>query len=152
MVSGVVIAVLVLAAAASGAIFKPGDWYEGLAKPKWTPPNWLFPVVWTLLYFAIGYAGWLAWQAQGLSPAMGIWVAQLVLNAGWSWLFFGRRRMDFAFYEVSGLWLSIALFIIVIWPIVPLAALLFAPYLLWVTIAAALNYRVWQMNPSAIAR
>lgn len=57
--AAVVFLVIVLAAASSGAVFKPGEWYENLRKPSWTPPNWAFPVVWTILYVLIGYAGWL---------------------------------------------------------------------------------------------
>ena len=142
--------VLVVMVALTGMVFKPGDWYDGLAKPSWTPPDWSFRVVWSVLYPMIAVAGWLVWEAAGLTLATAFWIAQLVLNGAWSWLFFGRWRMDQAFADVVLLWLSILGFIITAWSISPLAALLFLPYLLWVTIAAALNRAVWQLNPQAM--
>lgn len=62
---------LIVAVAGSGAMFKPGIWYESLAKPDWTPPNWLFPVAWTLLYLMIAIAGWMVWQKVGFSATPG---------------------------------------------------------------------------------
>ncbi len=137
---------IVLAAASSGAIFKPGEWYRDLRKPGWTPPDWAFPVVWAILYFMIAIAGYLVWMVDPLSTAMALWVAQLALNAAWSWLFFGRRDMAIAFADVSAMWLSILGFIIAAWPIAPVASLLFVPYLVWVSVASALNFTVWRMN------
>ena len=141
-----VIVVLVFATAMSGAIFKPGAWYETLTKPSWTPPNWAFPVVWTILYIMIGIAGWLVWNIAGFSLALVLWVIQLVLNAAWSGLFFGLRRMDLAFVDACALWLAVAAFIVAAFPISVWAALLFLPYLVWATIAAVLNLTVWKMN------
>ena len=141
---------LVFAAACSGAVFKPGDWYDDMRKPWWNPPNWAFPVVWSILYVMIAVAGVLVWRAEGFGTAMAFWGAQLVLNALWSALFFGMKRMDLAFYEVVGLWLSITGFIVTAWPVSQVAALLFVPYLAWVTTAAALNLTVWRMNPAAV--
>jgi benzodiazapine receptor len=140
---------LMVVAAMSGVFFKPGEWYERLAKPRWTPPNWLFGPVWTTLYILIAIAGWLVWRAEPSSAAMWLWGAQLVLNALWSALFFGARRMDLAFAEVVLLWLSIAGFIALAAGISTAAALLFVPYLVWVAIAATLNLTVWRMNPQA---
>ncbi|MEM8810968.1 MAG: TspO/MBR family protein [Pseudomonadota bacterium] len=142
--------VLVFVAASSGAIFKPDTWYEGLAKPWFTPPNWVFPVVWAILYVGIAFAGWLVWRETGFGVAVALWGAQLVLNAVWSGLFFGMRRMDLAFAEVCTLMASVLAFIVAAWPVSPLAALLFVPYALWVGIAAALNLSVWRMNPDAM--
>jgi len=147
--AAVVFIVIVFIAASSGALFKPGEWYEGLRKPGWTPPKWAFPVVWSILYVAIGYAGWLVWSTAGWSLPLVIWGVQMVANALWSFFFFGMRRMDLALIDVSVLWLSIALFIIVAWSVAPLASLLFAPYLAWVTAAATLNHSVRRLNPEA---
>jgi tryptophan-rich sensory protein len=140
------------AAALSGAVFKPGAWYEGLAKPPWRPPNWLFAPAWALLFLMIATAGWLVWGRAGFagaSLALSIYAIQLVLNAAWSGFFFGMRRMDLALIDVGLLWLSIAAVIAAFAPHSPLAALLVAPYLLWVTIASALNLRMIQLNPAA---
>lgn len=147
--AAVVFLIIVAAAASSGALFKPGEWYEGLRKPAWTPPKWAFPVVWSVLYLMIGYAGWLTWTTIGWSLPMGLWALQIVVNALWSYLFFGLRRMDLALVDVAVLWLSIAFFIVVAWPAMPVASLLFVPYLAWVTAAAALNHSVRRLNPEA---
>ncbi|QEE45149.1 tryptophan-rich sensory protein [Rhizobium sp. WL3] len=141
--------VIVLAAASSGAIFKPGAWYENLRKPGWTPPNWAFPVVWSILYVMIGYAGWLVWTTVGWSLPIAFWALQMVVNALWSFFFFGQRRMGLALIDVGVLWLSVALFILTAWPVSPMASLLFVPYLAWVTAAATLNYSVRRLNTGA---
>lgn len=140
------------AAAMSGAFFRPGAWYEGLEKPSWCPPDWLFAPAWTVLYIAIAISGWLVWRAAGLeggAVAFAIYALQLVLNAGWSAVFFGMRRPDLAFIEVSGLWLAIVANIVVFFPHSPLAAYLLVPYLAWVTFAAALNFSVWRLNATS---
>ncbi|WP_417414983.1 TspO/MBR family protein [Hoeflea sp.] len=147
--SAIIIALLVLATASSGALFKPGEWYRGLRRPSWTPPNWAFPLVWSILYIAIGLAGWLVWQAAGMGIAMMLWLAQLVFNAAWSWLFFGQKRMDLAFVDVSLLLITIIGFILVAAPVSQAAALLFLPYAAWVATAATLNRSVWKLNPDA---
>lgn len=144
-----VIVALVIAAASSGAIFKPGAWYESLEKPSWTPPNWAFPVVWTILYVFIATAGVLVWREAGWGPAIAVWGLQLVLNAAWSGLFFGMKRMDLAFAEVLALFASIVAFMALAAPISGLAAALFLPYAAWVATAAFLNFTVWRMNPEA---
>jgi len=138
-------------AASSGGMFKPGAWYVALAKPGWTPPNWAFPTVWGLLFALNAWAGWMVWEVAGTSRPLtfAVYVVSLMLNAGWSWLFFGRRRMDLALIDVALLWLSLVAVIALFWPVRPFAALLVAPYLLWVTIAALLNLRMIQLNPRA---
>ena len=138
-----------VATAMTGILFKPGDWYKALDKPSWTPPDWLFGPVWSALYLMIAVAGWLVWTTLGMSGLLVLWGANLILNAMWSWLFFGIRRMDLAFVDVVMMWLAIAAFIVLASATVPLAALLFVPYLVWVTIASALNLSVWRRNPEA---
>jgi tryptophan-rich sensory protein len=139
-------------AALSGALFRPGEWYEHLAKPSWRPPNWLFAPAWTLLYLTIAVAGWLVWRKSGFAGAampLGVYLVSLLFNAAWSGLFFGLRRPDLAFLDVALLWLSIAATIAVFAPIAPAASWLLVPYLGWVTFAAALNLAVWRMNSGA---
>lgn len=155
LVSLAVFLFLCFGAATTGAVFKPGAWYDSLSKPSWTPPDWLFPVAWSVLYVMIAVSAWLVWRAAGLAAAavpLGVWGVQLALNAAWSWLFFGLRRMDLAFVEVVGLWLSIAACIVLFAPISLTAAALMAPYLVWVSFAAALNLAVWQRNRHAVGR
>jgi len=138
------------AAAASGAVFTPGPWYDALARPRWCPPNWLFAPAWAVLFLMIAIAGWLIWEKVGFSGgalALSLYALQLVLNAAWSGIFFGMRRMDLAFAELCLLWLSILACIIVFWPIDMRAALLMVPYLAWVSFAGALNVSLWRLNP-----
>lgn len=149
---GVSLAITFLVAS-SGAAFRPGPWYASLRKPSWTPPNWAFPVVWSALYVAMASASWLVWDVAGWNamPALALYLVNLLLNASWSYFFFGRRRMDWALADVALLWLSIVFLIPAFAAHSTLAALLLAPYLLWVSIAAALNVRMIQLNRSATA-
>lgn len=140
---------LVAAAAVTGATFKPGPWYEALAKPAWTPPNWLFPPAWTVLYILIAIAGWRVFEKQGLVPALIVWAVSLQLNAAWSVFMFKEHNIGLALVDVAALWISIVVFIALTWSSNRLASLLFVPYLAWVSYAAALNFAVWQLNPNA---
>jgi len=136
------------AASSTGAVFRPGAWYANLRKPKWTPPNWAFPVVWTVLFCAIAVSGWLVWETAGVEawPALALFAAHLLVNSVWSFLFFGLKRLDWAMIEVVMLWLMIAAVITAFAPISVTAALLLAPYLAWVSVAALLNLRLLQLN------
>ncbi|WP_029059943.1 TspO/MBR family protein [Stappia stellulata] len=145
-----IIVLLVFATASSGAIFKPGDWYASLERPDWTPPNWAFPVVWTALYIMIAFAGWLVVSAEGIGLVMVIWGAQLLLNAAWSWLFFGLHRMDLALMDIGALLASIFAFIVTAGTVSLLAAALFVPYAIWVMTAGYLNYRMIRLNPGQV--
>ena len=135
-------------AAAFGALFTPGEWYEQLAKPSWNPPSWLFGPVWTVLYAMIAVSGWLIWKRGSVSSrtALIAWGVQLALNAAWSWIFFGLHRMGAALVEILLLWVAILVTIVLFWRLRRLAAALLVPYLLWVTFAATLNWKLWQLN------
>jgi tryptophan-rich sensory protein len=137
-----------MAAASTGAIFKPGTWYERLAKPAWTPPNWAFPVVWSTLYLAMAISAWLVWKAGGRTalPVLAVYGLHLLLNAGWSWIFFGLRRLDLAMAELTFFWLSILAVIVLFAGFSTIAAWLLVPYLAWVSIAGFLNWRLLVLN------
>ena len=138
-----------LAAAATGAIFRPGDWYRRLDKPRWRPPDWLFAPVWTALYVSIALSGWLVWQEAGISSAalpMGVYALQLLLNAAWTPIFFGLRRPDMALAEILVLWVAIVATIVLFHPVSAAAAWLLVPYLAWVSFASALTFSIWQRN------
>jgi benzodiazapine receptor len=140
-------------AAFTGTFFRPGDWYERLAKPSWRPPNRLFAPVWTILYFTIAVSGWLVWREVGFTNAwlpFALYGTQLVLNAAWTPIFFGLHRPDLAFVDIVLVWLSIVATMFLFYPIHPEAALLLFPYLAWVTFAAALNFAIWRLNPSTV--
>lgn len=142
---------LVAAAAIVGTQFAPGPWYAALQKPAWTPPNWLFGPVWTLLYIGIAVAGWLVWRSKSIRVAKPIllWGLQLILNGLWSWLFFGLQRPDLAFVDIIALLITILAFIFTAFPVSRLAAWLFIPYLFWVAFASALNFAIWRLNSSS---
>ena len=150
ILSFVVFFAIILAVASSGAVFKPGSWYESLEKPGWNPPNWAFPVVWSALYVMIAIAGWRVYEAAGLVtlPFLAYGV-QLALNAAWSALFFGMRRPGLAFADVLAMWVAVAINALLFYPIDAIAGLLMIPYLIWVTIASCLNFSVWRRNPGA---
>jgi tryptophan-rich sensory protein len=138
------------AAAASGIFFRPGAWYRGLAKPNWCPPNWLFGPVWLVIYVTIALAGWMIWRSEAgplRDTALAVYALQLVLNACWSAVFFGLRRPGLAFFEMLCLWSSIVATVLFFHAVQATAAYLLVPYLLWVSFALALNYRVWRLNP-----
>ena len=144
----IVFALLNLAAASSGAVFKPGEWYERLEKPFWVPPNIAFPIVWMVIFTLNTISGWMVWEAAGgaaLIPML-LYGLNLVINALWSGLFFGLKRMDWALVDVVALLVSIVAVMMAFAPISPVAALLQAPYLGWVAIAAGLNVRMLQLN------
>jgi translocator protein len=142
-------------AAATGAMFRPGNWYEQLRKPAWRPPNWVFPPAWTFLYLTIAVSGWLVWRTSGFAGAafpFAIYLVQLILNASWSPIFFGMGRPDLAFIEVVMLWLSIIATIAAFHRVNAVAAWLLLPYLAWVTFAAALNLAIWRLNRGPLSR
>jgi translocator protein len=134
------------ATALSGAIFTPGAWYEGLKKPWWRPPNWLFGPAWGLLFIMIALSGWFVWREAGFGWPIAIYGVQLVLNFLWSAFFFGARRPDWALYDLMALWLSILACIVVFAPISATAAWLMAPYLAWVSFAGWLNFTMLRLN------
>jgi tryptophan-rich sensory protein len=138
-----------MAAGVIGSRFTPGAWYADLAKPAWTPPNAVFGPVWTALYVLMGVAAWLVWRRGGFSGApvaLGLFLAQLVLNALWSVLFFGLHLPGAAFAEILVLWAAILATTILFWRVQPAAGALLLPYLLWVGFAAALNLQLWRLN------
>ena len=151
MLTFIVFLALVAGAAFFGGQWGAGPWYRSLSKPSWTPPNWLFPAVWTLLYAMIAIAGLLVWNTphESRTILLTLWGMQLVLNALWSYIFFGRRDMRLALVDIVLLWLTIAVFIMLAWPANELAAILFMPYLAWVSYATALNATIWLRNPTS---
>lgn len=146
----------VMGAASTGAVYKPGAWYEGLNKPSWTPPNWLFPVAWMALYVLMTLAAWRvasgvaagAFGDSGLTAMAGLafWAAQITLNGIWSPLFFGIRRPDGAMVAIIPLWASVILTTVFFAQVDLTAALMFVPYIVWTSYAGALNWAILRMN------
>uniref|UniRef100_A0A7V4G704 Tryptophan-rich sensory protein n=1 Tax=Desulfobacca acetoxidans TaxID=60893 RepID=A0A7V4G704_9BACT len=133
-----------------GSRFEPGPWYAGLTKPWWTPPDWLFGPVWTVLYTLMAIAAWLVWRKAGFRGAplaLGLFLGQLALNGAWSWLFFGLQQPGWALVDLALLAGVLGAAILAFGAHHPLAARLLVPYLIWVIFAGMLNYALWRLNP-----
>lgn len=142
-------AALCFSAASLGAVFMPGEWYATLKKPSWNPPGWIFGPVWSALYTMMAVAAWLVWKRGGFAAQrrpLTLFLVQLALNAAWTPLFFGLHRPGLAFAEIGLLWLAIAATLAAFRPVSRAGAWLLAPYLAWVSFAAALNFAVWRLN------
>ena len=137
------------AAGATGILFQPGAWYDGLAKPWFNPPRWAFPVAWTTLYVLIAWAGARLAHLPGAGLVMALWAAQIALNTLWTPVFFGAHRMGMGVAVIALLWLVVAALTVLAFRLDRLAGTLLLPYLAWLSLAGALNYRLWQMNPGA---
>ena len=144
-----VVAMLVVTGV-GGLLTEVGPWYRALRKPRLQPPDWLFGPAWTLILGLAAWAGVLAWTHAG-TPAdhalvAGLFAANAVFHVLWSPLFFKLRRPDWALAEVPFLWGSVVALVIGLHPISHLASGLLAPYLLWVTFAAWLNWAIVRLN------
>lgn len=137
-----------------GAVFTTPaipNWYAGLRKPTFTPPNSVFGPVWITLYLLMGIAVFLVWK-QGLNQSnvriafIVFWV-QLVLNILWSVVFFGLRSPFGGMIIIIILWLAILATIILFFRVSAVAGGLLIPYIIWVSIAANLNIQIWRLNP-----
>lgn len=137
------------AAATTGILFQPGAWYEGLRKPGFTPPNWAFPVAWTTLYVLIAWAGARLAGLPGSGMALALWGAQIALNTLWTPVFFGARRMAAGMAIIAILWLVVAALMVEAFRLDLWAGMMILPYLAWLCVAAALNFRIWRLNPGA---
>lgn len=136
-----------------GSIFTTGaitTWYVTLQKPAFTPPNWLFAPVWSTLYLLMGIAAFLIWRkgldSRQIRIALIIFLIQLVLNILWSIVFFGLEAPLYGLIEIVILWIAILITILRFWKISPAAAWLMVPYILWVSVATALNASIWALN------
>ena len=135
-------------AAFYGSQFMPGEWYALLNKPSWNPPSWVFGPVWAALYLLIAIAAWQVWEEKHpLAPrALAWWLAQLVLNAAWSLIFFGLYKPGWALIEMTALLYAITFTIRYFKRIRLSAASLMTPYLVWVAFAWCLNCAIWWLN------
>ena len=126
-------------------------WYPTLIKPSFNPPNWLFAPVWTLLFIMMGIAAGMIWnqlenQRELVKKALLFFTVQLLLNALWSYLFFGLNNVLLALIEIILLWLVIYETFHIFKKIDKKAAYLFIPYLIWVAFAAVLNGSIYYLN------
>jgi tryptophan-rich sensory protein len=127
-----------------------GPWYYSLQKPSWQPPDWLFGPAWTLIFALSALSGVMYWRRaesrEHRHQVLAAFALNAFLNTLWSLLFFRLERPDWALYEVGFLWLSIVLLIVLIGRGTLHGASLLVPYVLWVSFAAVLNWKVMQLN------
>ena len=139
--------------AANGAITAGSarGWYPSLSQPPGTPPTWLFAPVWTTLYPIMGVAAWLVWRrvdigAERKRAALRTWGWQLLVNSLWSPAFFGLHSLPLSMLVISVLLITILLTVRRFVHLQPVAAVLMAPYAVWVSYAAYLNAGFWWLN------
>ena len=148
----VVCIVICLLAGIIGSFFTTKNiptWYAAINKPAFNPPNWIFGPVWTTLYLMMGISLFLVWRQRNtlnISHALIFFSIQLILNALWSFLFFGMKLLLLGFIEICILWIFILLSIITFSGISSTASYLLIPYLLWVSYASVLNYFIFKLN------
>jgi tryptophan-rich sensory protein len=137
----------------AGSIFtRPAisTWYAGLVKPSFNPPNWVFAPVWITLYILMGISLYLVirkgWNSPGVKKASMIFVVQLILNALWSFVFFGLHSPGAGMLVIVILWAAILLSLINFIRVRKIAGYLLLPYLLWVSFAAVLNLWIFLLN------
>lgn len=145
--------VIVVAAGASvGVLFPPGDWYQDLAKPSWTPPSWLFGPMWTTLYILLGIGAWLVRREPGPmadAERPRAWLAFALMatfNLAWTPIFFGLQSPMLAFVDISLLWGVLVWMTLRFGRVRPMAGYLQLPMILWVSLALVLNGTIWLMN------
>ena len=135
-----------MAAGLTGSLFPPGKWYSELNKPVWTPPNWVFPVAWPILYLLMSYSGATLANLESAGSALALWALQISLNTLWTPVFFGLKNLRLGFIIIFLLLVSVAICTYVFWLYAWISGLLFLPYLAWVVFAAALNAAVFKLN------
>jgi translocator protein len=125
------------------------EWYESLNRPSFSPPNWVFGPVWTALYILLGISLFLIWKLDSgkeRNLAIFVFLLQLLLNFGWSFIFFYFKMIGFAMFEIILLWMSIVMMLVLFYKIKPMAAYINIPYFLWVTFATILNSAYYFLN------
>ena len=139
-----------LVGSVAGKVTDPNvsTWYESLRRPPGTPPNWVFPVVWSFQYLLIGTAAWMVWREPNHKRALWIWGWGLFFNFLWSPAFFGLHSPGLGLVAILPLLATIVLCIRAFARIKPLAAALLVPYLIWGSYAAYLNIGFFVLNLS----
>lgn len=129
-----------------GGLFQPGEWYLSINKAPWTPPNFVFPIVWSGLYICIALAGWQIFFSEYVS-LKALWLIQLLLNGLWSWLFFGQHWVSAALIDIIFIdILVINLILKTNRANLKLASVLLLPYIAWLLLATSLNTYIMLAN------
>ena len=137
-------------AALGGLMTDIGPWYMNLKQPAWKPPDWAFGPIWTTIFALAAAAGVIGWRrapSRASREAMlALFAANGFLNVLWSLLYFRLHRPDWSLFETPLLWLSVLALIVVLARFAKTAAWLLVPYLVWVTLAALLNWQTVRLN------
>ena len=145
------IVVLIAIGGVIGSLTKPeiNSWYSTLNRSILTPPNYVFPVAWTILYGIIGACGWLIWHkfsSPKLSIIKTLYVTQLILNWSWTPLFFHYHLTGLSFVVLVVMDSLVGLLIYFTYPKMRSVSLLMLPYLSWILFATYLNFYIWWYN------
>jgi tryptophan-rich sensory protein len=122
------------------------DWYQNLEKPSFNPPNYIFPIVWTILYIMTATAGWNLWRVNADKSLKIIFVVYTLMNWAWTPIFFGAHQIMLGFIWIIALSLVNLAFIIKAWQPARLSAILVIPLLAWTSFASLLSYQIWALN------
>jgi tryptophan-rich sensory protein len=123
------------------------NWYPGLVKPSFNPPDWLFAPVWVTLYFLMAIAAWRVWRVRGLkSTPLILYAIQLALNFAWSFIFFGAHQIFFGLIEIATLLVFVIATTVAFFRTDAWAGAMMLPYIAWVGFATTLNAAIWQLN------
>lgn len=147
------VAICQVAGALGSVVTTPSipTWYTTLKKPWFTPPNWVFAPVWVTLFFLMGIAVFLVWRKslrdRKVKVALAVFGVQLALNVLWSAVFFGFRSPLAGLIVIAILWVAILLSLVQFLKVSRPAGFLLLPYIVWVSIAAALNTSILMLNP-----
>lgn len=145
------IAALILIGSSIGFLIKPeiNTWYSTLNRSYLTPPNYVFPIAWTILYATIAMCGWIIWRTPSFSHLKLIkilYVMQLILNWSWTPLFFGYHLTSFSLIGLVLMDITVSMIIYLAYSKMRSVSLLMIPYLLWILFATHLNFYIWQYN------
>jgi len=148
----IIIPLIVFLVAFAGSLITSGgmDWYKTINLPVWTPQGSVIGAVWTTIFILSAISALIVWnkfpRGRSFSWIFIIFGINALLNIFWSYLFFDKHLLDFAFWEAGFLFISVVLLIILIRPVSRLAAILLYPYAIWGAFATYLTYTVWMLN------
>lgn len=151
----VLVPLILLLGFASGRAVPAGDesqWYAALAKPELTPPGWLLPVAWTVVYVLMGFALAMIVNARGARgrwPAVALFAVGLVLALAWMPLLFGKHKVDMTLGVLAAALVVGVAAAVAFGRIRAAAAWLMVPFLVWISVAGVLTWRLGQLNPDA---
>jgi benzodiazapine receptor len=146
------VTILIVIGAVIGSVTQTGvnTWYPTLNRSPFSPPNFIFPIVWTFLYAGLGMCGWMLWQAKDESSKWikSLFIFQLILNWSWSPLFFGAHMVGFSLMVLILMDVVVGIILYQAYPKFKKVAWLMVPYFLWLLFASYLNFYIWVYTSS----